>query len=166
MNDLLGGAIRGKTRPRGFVDWKPQAATLALLDQVQGVLDEYADYLPLTVRQVFYRLVGAHGYDKTEKAYERLCEALNRARRARADRYGRDPGRRRHSGRSALLGGRRSVLRDYREAARNFRLDRQEGQPTRLAALMRSGWHGPAVGSGGQRLRLAGNLVRWLRERH
>ena len=82
MTDLLGGAIRGKTRPRGFVDWKPQAATIALLDQVRGVLDEYADYLPLTVRQVFYRLVGAHGYDKTERAYERLCEALNRARRA------------------------------------------------------------------------------------
>ena len=82
MNDLLGGAIRGKTRPRGFVDWKPQAATLALLDQVRGVLDEYAEYLPLTVRQVFYRLVGAHGYDKTEKAYERLGEALNRACRA------------------------------------------------------------------------------------
>ena len=56
--DLLGGAIRGKTRPRGFVDWKPQATTRALLDQVQGVLDEYANYLPLTVRQVFYRLVG------------------------------------------------------------------------------------------------------------
>ena len=31
----------------------------------------------------FYRLVGAHGYDKTERAYERLSEALNRARRAR-----------------------------------------------------------------------------------
>jgi hypothetical protein len=68
MSDLLSGAIRSKTRPRGFVDWRPRAATLALLDKVQGVLDEYADYLPLTVRQVFYRLVGAHGYDKTRQA--------------------------------------------------------------------------------------------------
>ena len=82
MTDLLGGATRGKTRPRGFVDWRPQATTLALLDQVRDVLDEYADYLPLTVRQVFYRLVGAYGYDKTERAYERLSEALNRARPA------------------------------------------------------------------------------------
>ena len=82
MTDLLGGALRGKTRPRGFVDWKPQAATLARLGQVQDVLNEYADYLPLTVRQIFYRLVGAHNYDKTEKAYESLGEALNRARRA------------------------------------------------------------------------------------
>ena len=83
MNDLLGGAVRGKTRPRGFVDWHPQAATRILIEQVEAILTEYADYLPLTYRQVFYRLVGAHGYDKTERAYERLCEMLNRARRAR-----------------------------------------------------------------------------------
>jgi hypothetical protein len=66
--DLLGGAQRGRTRPRGFVEWKPHAASLALLDQVRGVLSEYAAFLPLTCRQVFYRLVGAHGYDKTERA--------------------------------------------------------------------------------------------------
>ena len=31
MNDisLLGGAQRGKTRPRGFAPWKPQATALA-----------------------------------------------------------------------------------------------------------------------------------------
>jgi hypothetical protein len=71
-------------RPRGFItDWRPRADTLALLDQVQAVLDEYADQLPLTLRQIFYRLVGAHGYEKTERAYDRLGEALNKARRAR-----------------------------------------------------------------------------------
>lgn len=70
-------------RPRGFIPgWRPQKGTLALLDQVALVLDEYRAHLPLTCRQVFYRLVGAHGYDKTEQAYERLCEALNKARRS------------------------------------------------------------------------------------
>src|SRR5262249_15806358 len=39
--------------------------------------------LPLTIRQIFYRLVGAHDYEKTERAYQRLVEHLNRARRAR-----------------------------------------------------------------------------------
>jgi hypothetical protein len=34
-------------------------------------------------RQVFYRLVGAFQYPKEEKAYDRLQETLNRARRAR-----------------------------------------------------------------------------------
>ena len=50
--------------------------------QVKEVLDEYQDYLPLTARQIFYRLVGMHGFPKTEKDYKRLCEYLNRARRA------------------------------------------------------------------------------------
>lgn len=70
-------------RPRGFIDWKPQRRTAVLIEQVQEVLDEYREHLPLTLRQVFYRLVGNYGYDKTEKAYIRLCETMNRARRAR-----------------------------------------------------------------------------------
>jgi hypothetical protein len=71
-------------RPRGFIaGWSPRPQTSALLAQVAQVLKEYRDHLPLTCRQIFYRLVGAHGYDKTEQAYERLCEALNKARRAR-----------------------------------------------------------------------------------
>ena len=46
------------------------------------MLDEYHDHLPLTARQIFYRLVGAHGYDKTERAYDRFTEHLGMARRA------------------------------------------------------------------------------------
>jgi hypothetical protein len=34
------------------------------------------------LRQVFYRLVAAFGYEKTEQAYARLGEMLNRARRS------------------------------------------------------------------------------------
>jgi hypothetical protein len=70
-------------RPRGFItDWRPRAETHQLLDQTQAVLDEYRDQLPLTSRQIFYRLVGAHGYEKTELAYKRLTELLNKARLA------------------------------------------------------------------------------------
>ena len=70
------------TRVRGLALWQPQHRTRDLLGMVQAVLVEYAEYLPLTVRQIFYRLVGAHGYGKTEQAYARLGEHLNRARRA------------------------------------------------------------------------------------
>jgi len=70
------------TRVRGLAPWKPQKKTLALLDQAQTVLDEYRDHLPLTARQVFYRLVGAFDYPKTESASNRLGDMLNRARRA------------------------------------------------------------------------------------
>jgi len=61
---LLGGAERKRARVRGFAPWTPQKETLALIARVNAVLREYADHLPLTVRQIFYRLVGAHGYDK------------------------------------------------------------------------------------------------------
>src|SRR4030095_16485262 len=81
--DLLGGAERRSTRPRGFVDWSPRIETQHLINQVKAVLKEYAPYLPLTIRQVLYRLVGAHDYAKTQQGYEKLCEHLNRARRAR-----------------------------------------------------------------------------------
>jgi hypothetical protein len=70
-------------RPRGYADWRPQAKTRVLLDQVDDVLDEYRAHLPLTVRQIFYRLVASTGYPKTENAYNRLAEHLVRARRAR-----------------------------------------------------------------------------------
>jgi len=43
---LLGGMQRVRTRVRGFAPWSPEKATLALLDQVQGILDEYADHRP------------------------------------------------------------------------------------------------------------------------
>ncbi len=70
------------TRVRGLAPWNPKAATMAVLHSVNTVLEEYRTYLPMTARQVFYRLVGAHGYDKTERAYSRLLEYLNRGRRA------------------------------------------------------------------------------------
>src|SRR5262249_37438362 len=81
--DLLGGALRVRTRVRGFAEWSPRAESLDRVQQIKHVLMEYSSYLPLTCRQIFYRLVGAHGYEKTERAYGRLCETINRARRAR-----------------------------------------------------------------------------------
>lgn len=70
-------------RPRGFItDWRPRPETLALLNQAKAVLVEYAEQLPLTLRQIFYRLVGVYAYEKSEQAYKRLTELLNKARRA------------------------------------------------------------------------------------
>jgi len=69
-------------RPKGVAVWKPSPESAVLLGQVNQVLDEYRDHLPLTVRQVFYRLVGQYGYDKTEHAYKRLGNMLVRARRS------------------------------------------------------------------------------------
>jgi len=83
MTEFTAGRENGRRRPRGYADWRPQAKTRVLLEQVQQVFTTYEDYLPLTVRQVFYALVGTFEYPKTDNAYERLCEHLVRARRAR-----------------------------------------------------------------------------------
>jgi hypothetical protein len=74
-------------RHRGFIEnYRPRQATLDLIERVQAVLIEYAAHLPLTLRQIFYRLVGVAtedgsvGYEKTENAYKRLGEAVSKAR--------------------------------------------------------------------------------------
>jgi hypothetical protein len=70
-------------RPRGFIlDYNPRTKTLDLLAQVRGVLDTYAAELPLTARQIYYRLVATVAYPKDERGYTRLQEHLANFRRA------------------------------------------------------------------------------------
>jgi hypothetical protein len=83
MGETVSGRTYKRTRVRGFAPWSPRPHVRQLVEQVASVLEENREFLPMTARQVFYRLVGAHGYDKTERAYERLLETLGRARRAR-----------------------------------------------------------------------------------
>jgi hypothetical protein len=120
-------------RPRGFIDgWKPRPETIDLVCQVQGILDTNYDILPLTLRQIFYALVSNYGFDKSEQAYSRLCETMNRARRAKLISMDaiRDDGFRDLSppgweDENALIS---AVI----ESAKQFRLDRQDGQERRL----------------------------------
>jgi hypothetical protein len=129
---LLGGARRVRTRVRGFAPWAPRGTTLELLEQVRGVLDEYEDYLPLTIRQIFYRLVGAHKYEKTERAYGRLCEHLNRARRARIIPMASIRDDSGVSSSPVSWDSAEQFMRTIREMAADFTLDRSAGQKTRL----------------------------------
>jgi hypothetical protein len=77
-------ASRKTSRPRGYIqNYRPQAKTRALLDDADVVLREYREHWPLTVRQIYYRLVGAKGYPKTEAFYNTLCHHLANCRRAR-----------------------------------------------------------------------------------
>jgi hypothetical protein len=71
-------------RPRGYIEnYRPQARTVTLLRDVGSVLNEYRDHWPLTVRQIFYRLVGKYQYPKTENFYKNLGDHLSNARRGR-----------------------------------------------------------------------------------
>ncbi len=121
-----------RTRPRGFAPWSPRPETAALLDVVRDVLAEYAEHLPMTARQIFYRLVGREALGKTERDYARLCEAIGRARRAGLLPFEaiRDDGATRLN--PPAWGGVADFLEAVAAHAAGFRLDRQEGQPVRL----------------------------------
>ena len=127
------------SRTRGFAAWNPRAETRALLGQIELVLLEYAAYLPLTIRQVFYRLVGQFEYDKTERAYSRLCETFNRARRAGLISFDaiRDDGVTRID--PPAWGGVAAFKESVARTAATYRIDRQRGQPRRLWVMCEAG---------------------------
>lgn len=128
MSEVTAGRENGRRRPKGYAGWRPQARTRALLEQVDAVFEEYRDYLPLTVRQIFYRLVGAFGYEKTERAYDRLAEMLVRARRARRIEFCwiRDDGVTVYP--VEWFSGVQDFHEDTARRARDYRRDRQDGQ--------------------------------------
>jgi len=145
ISELFGGAERTRTRPRGFAPWSPRQDTLELLARVNAVLGEYQDHLPLTLRQIFYRLVGAHGYAKTEQAYARLGEHLVRARRARLVPMEAI----RDDGGTVITPNMWASAQEYLDAVRaqaaNLMLDRTAGQKTRLAVLCEAGGMAPQL---------------------
>lgn len=138
-------ALPKRTRPRGFAPWNPRPESLALVQDVQAVLAEYAEHLPLTVRQTFYRLVATRGFPKDEAAYSRLCETVNRARRAGLIAFAaiRDDGPARYE--PASWADPEAFLADVRADARRFRLDRQDGQAVRLWVLCEAGGMAPML---------------------
>jgi hypothetical protein len=129
MTGFTPGRENGHRRPKGYAPWRPQRKTQVLLAQVAEVLEEYVDQLPLTIRQIFYRLVGAYAYEKTENAYERLCNHLGRARRARRVAFSAI----RDDGVTVIRHNHYDGVADFHEEiahrARAYRRDRQGGQP-------------------------------------
>jgi hypothetical protein len=131
------------TRPRGFADWRPHQKSLVLLEQVKKVIAQYA--MPLTVRQIFYRLVARFAYEKTEHGYENLRELTVRARRSR-----RIPMEAiRDDGFTSLYPqcwrDIDDFMADMREQAEGFRLDRQQGQPRRLVVTCEASGMAPQL---------------------
>ena len=70
------------SRPRGFAARRPRLAARVLIRRAEQVLAEYEEHWPLTVRQIFYRLIAQHGYGKSKAFEHQLYDIMNRARRA------------------------------------------------------------------------------------
>ena len=82
LQDFTTSREKTHKRPKGYASWRPQKKTAVLMYQVQAILEEYRAHLPMSGRQVFYRLVAVHDYPKTENFANKLTEHLVRARRA------------------------------------------------------------------------------------
>jgi hypothetical protein len=124
---------------RGYIDhWRPQQPTREFLAIVNTILTTYREQLPLTLRQIYYRLVAVHNYPKTRSFYDNLSRILTTARRAR---WKTDEGR-------LLFNAMRDdslieSIPDFYRSERSFwdavkntgkhlRLDRMQGQQRRL----------------------------------
>jgi hypothetical protein len=77
-------SANGRDPDRGYIAWEPGTArTRAKLEAVLRVLADYDDYLPVTVRQLFYILVARLVIRKSQLEYRNLAYLLRKARRGR-----------------------------------------------------------------------------------
>lgn len=131
----------------GLADWSPNTSSRLIVDQVVEVLHDLAGYLPLTGRQVFYRMVGVHGYPKTEEAYASLLEKINRGRRCGLIPWEtiRDDGTSEYSW--PTFAGEREWLDDVAERAEDYRRDRQENQKQFIELWVEAAGMAPQVSS-------------------
>ena len=66
-----------------FEDWKPHRKTAALIETVNGVIDEYRrDGYRLTLRQLYYQLVARDLIPNRQAEYDKLGVTLVKARKA------------------------------------------------------------------------------------
>lgn len=114
---------------RGYAAWKPKGEAVYWVNRSLEVFEAYRDYWPLTIRQLFYRLVADHGYEKTEAAYGKLTQLISRGRRAGFVPWDavRDGGLGRTVSANFFEDG-EEFERSVRHAAENMKLPRQRGQ--------------------------------------
>lgn len=119
-------ATKRRSRPVGYAPWTPRGATSDMLGAITSVLDDHADYWPITPRQVLYRLMGRGQATKSDA--ERIGEYIARGRRA-----GMIPWEAIGDGRTEakfpiVCDDPEAFFAEVRQSASVYQLDRQEGQ--------------------------------------
>jgi hypothetical protein len=144
-------------RVKGFATWNPQGKTEALLADIEAVLQEYRQHLPLTVRQVFYRLVGK-GYPKTESFYESVQEKCNRARRCKRIKFShiRDDGVSRQAGETPefCYESPREYYELYSELSNHYQRSWHADQPAYVSVLCEASGMVPMIARAVRRYRV------------
>lgn len=139
MTGLVASRSR-RTRARGFVrDWTPGPDRAHLLAAIDDVLAQYRAHLPITLRQLYYRLVATRDYPKDDRGYQRLGELVNTARRAQRIPFPaiRDDGFTRAE--PQVWPSPEAWVEQVRAVAEAYRRDRQEGQSPRLVVWAEAG---------------------------
>jgi hypothetical protein len=115
---------------RGLCDWNPQENGRGLLlKNIQAILVEYEAYLPLTLRQIYYRLIGKFGEAKSDALYNNVLKIGNLGRRSGRISFDaiRDDGLTDEA--APGWSSQRAFLDSWRYAARNFSLKGSLNQP-------------------------------------
>lgn len=125
---------------RGYAEWKPKGEAAHWTNAVNHVVEDLRQEWPLTVRQLFYRVVAVYDYEKTEAAYGKLTGYISRARRAGYIPWEavRDGGQGKSIGAQFFTDGEHfeaSVL----DWAAKMKLDRQRGQDSVLELWCEAG---------------------------
>jgi hypothetical protein len=113
-----------------FIDKQFRAATLALIDRINGVIGEYqARGFVLTLRQLFYQLVARTIVENTPREYKRVGSIVNDARLAGLIDWDGIEDRTRNLRSSPSWGSPSGIIED---AARQYREDLWRGQRARV----------------------------------
>jgi len=122
---------------KGFAPWNNLSKTEPVVRDIEAVLEEYEEHLPLTIRQIFYRLVGK-GYEKTEDFYDKVGDYCTRARRSGRIPFWkiRDDGISRRGGeRFATYQAPQEYYETHEELPNYYRRSWHDEQPSRVMVL-------------------------------
>jgi hypothetical protein len=117
-----------------FIDHKFNAASLALIDTANGILNEYrAMGYRLSLRQLYYQLVARDYIENSVRSYKRIGNLVSDARLAGFIDWGMIEDRNRET---VIPTAWTSPAEIVRAAAQQFRVDRWQGQPCHVEVMV------------------------------